>query len=157
MPESVTDRPTSAHEKLFLLTKSARYFYDAEAVRVASTGNLSGIKPGRSVVPSGKGADEHDSRSTFIRSRTPEEQAAMGSNLRNVWTIPTHSFSAAHFATFPPALVEPCIKAGTSEQGVCGDVAGRRGRGWWRHQGRTIERKAWACATDAERRGNTCG
>ena len=42
-----------------------------------------------------------------------------GANLRNVWTIPTHSFSAAHFATFPPKLVIPCIKAGTSEKGVC--------------------------------------
>ena len=85
MPESVTDRPTSAHEKLFLLSKSARYFYDAEAVRVPL---------GESTPPS-------------------------GANLRNVWKIATHSFSQAHFATFPPALVEPCIKAGTSERGAC--------------------------------------
>ena len=77
MPESVTDRPTCAHEKLFLLSKSARYFYDAEAVRASSA------------------------------------------NLRNVWKISTHSFSEAHFATFPPALVDPCIQAGTSAHGVC--------------------------------------
>ena len=44
-----------------------------------------------------------------------------GSHLRNGWTIPTHSFKEAHFATFPPKLVEPCIKAGTSERGVCGE------------------------------------
>ena len=46
------------------------------------------------------------------------EQQANGSNLRNVWTVPTHGFKEAHFATFPPALVEPCIKAGTSENDV---------------------------------------
>ena len=113
---------------MWLLTKSARYFYDAEAVRVPSTGNLSGIKPGRAVIPSLKGTDAHDTRSTFIRTRTSEEQAARGSNLRNVWTIATSPFSEAHFATFPTALVEPCIKAGTSEHGVCGGCGAPWGR-----------------------------
>ena len=102
MPESVRDRPTSAHEKLFLLTKAARYFYDAEAVRTKTDANL-----------------------------------------RNVWTIPTHAYPDAHFATFPPKLVEPCIKAGTSEKGCCPecgtpwvrgmevhDPDGRLGRSW---------------------------
>ena len=50
-----------------------------------------------------------------------EERQITGANLRNVWTIATHSFKEAHFATFPPALVEPCILAGTSERGVCGE------------------------------------
>ena len=55
---------------------------------------------------------------------TKDEQQANGANLRNVWTIATHSFSEAHFATFPPRLVEPCIKAGTSERGVCKQCGG---------------------------------
>ena len=118
MPESCTDRPTSAHEKLYLLAKRATYFYDAEAVRIPPQGRLAGIIPGRPTATR-KGTDAHDNRETFIRTRTSEEQAALGSNLRNVWTIATESFPDAHFATFPTALVEPCIRAGTSERGVC--------------------------------------
>ena len=113
MPESVTDRPTSAHEQVFLLTKSARYFYDAEGVREAAeygyrnqpkdTWDRTGVAA-RKVNGATKGAN-------------PEA----GRNLRNVWNIATAPFPEAHFATFPPALVEPCIKAGTSERGVCGE------------------------------------
>ena len=104
MPESVRDRPTSAHEKVYLLTKSARYFYDAEAVRVACSPNT------------------HDRRAgTWKEKRTVAEQAEIGANLRNVWTIATHPYKEAHFATFPPSLVDPCIKAGTSEKGCCPD------------------------------------
>ena len=122
MPESCTDRPTSSHEKLFLLTKSARYFYDAEAVRVHRThesmardqrANLTGPH-----VP--PGAVEHSGITAGGRGRG-EIDPTTRANLRNVWTIPTHSFKEAHFATFPPKLVEPCIKAGTSERGVCGE------------------------------------
>ena len=120
MPEPVTDRPTSAHEKLFLLTKSARYFYDAAAVRVPISPNTNNAK-GRHFAPP-KGIDgEFSSRDTMDRTRTPEEEKANGANLRNVWTIAPHNYSEAHFATFPPALVEPCIKAGTSKKGVCGE------------------------------------
>lgn len=93
MPESVTDRPTSATEKLFLLTKAARYFYDAEAVKTDRKASYAG--------PSW------------------EERKAMGANLRNWWVIPTQPFPDAHFATFPQALAVPCIKAGTSEHGCC--------------------------------------
>ena len=118
MPESVTDRPTNSHEKMFLLTRSARYFYDADAVRVPPSDRLAGNLPGGSVAAP-KGTDAHDHRSTWKRERTSEEQAAMGSNLRNVWTIPTQGYREAHFATFPEALVRPCIAAGTSERGAC--------------------------------------
>ena len=126
MPESVTDRPTNSHEKLFLLTRSKRYFYDAEAVRVPINPNRA-VKAvinggGVSVRPPGKGADKNDLRAgSWKESRTTAEMAERGANLRNVWTIPTHAYSEAHFATFPTALVEPCIKAGTSETGCCGD------------------------------------
>ena len=119
MPESVRDRPTSAHEKLFLLTKAARYFYDAVAVRVACSPNTHARRKDRERVPR-KGSDTYDRRAgTWKEKRTVAEQAEIGANLRNVWTIPTHAYPDARFATFPPKLVEPCIKAGTSEKGCC--------------------------------------
>ena len=136
MPESVRDRPSCAHEKLFLLTRSRRYFYDAAAVRTPLT------EPNRD--RKARAREAHKSMPTTerngIRPRADkqrghsrrhagfddrwdamsrEEQQAGGANLRNVWTIATHPFSGAHFATFPPKLVEPCIKAGTSEKGCC--------------------------------------
>ena len=145
MPESVTDRPTNAHEKLFLMTKSARYFYDAEAVRVRGGNGWHGDFAARSSerrdtqglgslrgqyakpYEGNEGKDfadtgAQDARS--VKSRIVEgvrNGTITGANLRNVWTIPTHSYKGAHFATFPPNLVEPCIKAGTSERGVCGE------------------------------------
>ena len=112
MPESVTDRPTSAHEKVFLLTKAARYFYDAEAVRVPSSP--------LNKWPNGPGGK----RSYEGKDSWPRDHIPSHANLRNVWKIATHSFKDAHFATFPPKLVEPCIKAGTSERGVCGECGG---------------------------------
>ena len=90
MPESVTDRPTQTHEKIFLLTKSSKYFFDAVAVS-------------EECKHAGQGE-------VVIQERK---------NIRNVWTIPVCGFKDAHFATFPTALVEPCIKAGTSETGCC--------------------------------------
>lgn len=113
MPESVTDRPTTAHEYVFLLSKSARYFYDAEAVREADNGSdhprhvLSQPEPSGGILPSHRG----------IRSG-PGRQGA-GRNLRSVWTIPTSPFPGAHFATFPLELARRCIAAGTSERGCC--------------------------------------
>ena len=133
MPESCTDRPTSAHEKLYLLSKSARYFYDAEAVRVAQRSayqralpefSVRGSQSQRRTVPPGSPIQAGESHA----SARPSADYA-GANLRNVWTIPTHSFSEAHFATFPPKLVEPCIKAGTSENGGCVSSAGGLGFG----------------------------
>jgi len=108
MPESVTDRPTKAHEYVFLLTKSARYFYDAEAVQQpyaeASEGRYGydfGIKDGA--------GDAVNDRRTV-----PQGARAMGggANLRTVWSLPTQPFRGAHFATFPEALAERCILAG---------------------------------------------
>ena len=116
MPESVTDRPTNAHEKLFLLSRSARYFYDAEAVRVSVTGGA-GIR--RPAVPFGKPTKGEDPQGSNAKWADGNLDPSRGANLRNVWKIATHSFKEAHFATFPPKLVEPCIKAGTSERGAC--------------------------------------
>lgn len=129
MPESVTDRCTKAHEYLFLLSKRPRYFYDAEAIKEASTFPDDTRQPNGSLTPDQRPAQVH--RMPPIggvkHAANGENQTAVGNtpatrttrNRRSVWTIPTAPFSDAHFATFPPALVEPCIKAGTSERGCC--------------------------------------
>ena len=111
MPESVQDRPTTAHEYIFLFSKAARYFYDAEAIRVPVTGQAHGFKTIKST-PRG------DARPR-VAGRTFEEEQANGANARSVWTIPTQGYSGAHFATFPEELPRRCILAGTSEKGVC--------------------------------------
>ena len=110
MPESVTDRPTKSHEYLFLLTRSARYYYDADAVREPNSNTSHGR------TPTGIGPKH------LQRTRSGDDTlgiATAGRNLRSVWTIATQPYPGSHFATFPEALVEPCVKAGTSERGVC--------------------------------------
>lgn len=113
MPESITDRPTSAHEKVFLLSKSQRYFYDADAVRENAI--RAGDIPGGGYIGSSVGR-EVSGHFTLSKNAMP---VANHRNLRNVWTIPTEACPEAHFATFPRRLVEPCVKAGTSEKGCC--------------------------------------
>jgi len=108
MPESVVDRPTTAHEYVFLLTKRAKYFYDAEAVREEPTGRTGLVRFSRSADLNGK-----------AHSAGYQADGTVGRNLRSVWTITTAPFAQAHFATFPPKLAETCILAGTSERGAC--------------------------------------
>ena len=128
MPESVTDRPTSAHEHVFLLAKSERYYFDADAVKEPAiyAGDERHLRPdntqqARELKQNGTG----NRRTTGFNDRyfgtrlTTGKPQAETRNIRNVWTIATAPYSEAHFATFPPSLVEPCIKAGTSERGVC--------------------------------------
>lgn len=110
MPESVTDRPTKAHEYVFLLTKAARYFYDAEAVNEKSSGVSGGACFGK---------QSQDANGTGAQSRRYERPEYATRNLRSVWTIPTANYSGAHFATFPEALVQRCLAAGTSAWGCC--------------------------------------
>ncbi len=107
MPESVTDRPTRAHEFVFLLTKSPRYFYDAEAVREPDQGRRSGNGYKRPERLSYRGSEGP-------RGQDFEWVGGAGRNRRSVWTVPTQCFKGAHFATFPEALVEPCLLAGSS-------------------------------------------
>ena len=121
MPESVTDRCTKAHEYIFLLSKNARYYYDAEAIAEQSV--TLGLKVG------GIGKSWHDHKDDLIRGdrkTTPgsngQHQAfANGRNRRSVWTCATKPYPEAHFATFPPDLIIPCILAGTSEHGCCSE------------------------------------
>jgi len=108
MPESVTDRPTSSHEYIFLLSKQKQYFYDADAVAEESiTGDTrKPYAPGR-VDHRGNGHDRGGG----------EEQDRDGStrNKRDVWQVNTKPFPDAHFAVYPPELIEPCVKAGSAE------------------------------------------
>lgn len=120
MPESVRDRCTKAHEYIFLLTKSDRYFFDAQAIKEPVTGTAHAR--GRGMTPkSGKALVDP---SVKIRPKNNDSFAAAVRGLvtmrnkRSVWTVPTKAFKGAHFATFPPDLIEPCILAGCPEGGT---------------------------------------
>jgi DNA modification methylase len=107
MPESVTDRPTKSHEQIFLLTKSAKYFWDAEAVREES------------ICDRLRGPANHPCSDTNGNDGLARRESNGVRNIRTVWSVSTRGYSKAHFATFPPAIPERCIKAGTSEKGCC--------------------------------------
>lgn len=108
MPESVTDRPTRSHEYVFLLSKSDRYFYDHEAVK----------EPAVSDHPSGNGF-KRDARLSYkdangTRGNDAQWDGVGGKrNRRSVWNVNTKPYKGAHFAVFPPALIEPCVLAGS--------------------------------------------
>lgn len=162
MPESVYDRPTTAHEKIFLLTKSESYYYNHEAIREPVTGGAHARKAGKNSrqnvdrvprsrktkVPGGWDVAEGSHGKINRQGRTeatykiasednrfqkykPSFAAATGDlvesrNARNVWTIAPKPFREAHFATFPPALAERCMLAGTPPTvcGFCGSAEG---------------------------------
>lgn len=156
MPESVRDRCTKAHEYIFMLSKSARYYYDADAIREPSTrssiARLSQnieLQTGYDRIP-GKTNGKMKAVGTITRKELPETQSRLGAyrdkqrghgrrhagfnarwdlmtheeqcslmrNKRSVWTIATRPFKEAHFATFPPDLITPCILAGCPEGGI---------------------------------------
>jgi len=158
MPESVRDRCTKAHEYIFLLSKSPRYFYDQSAILepcspnthsrlsqdvlaqigsdranggAKSNGNMKAVARKSNGVGWGHGTDgeerargrikDNDSMNSAL-SVMPTER-----NKRSVWTVPTHSFKGAHFATFPPDLIRPCILAGSPLGGVVLDPFGGAG------------------------------
>jgi len=124
MPESVTDRCTKAHEYIFLLSKSKKYYYDADAIREPLSVHRAkqagqNVEPGNDIVgrreqiehARQRGSGGHfDGHKWFMNP--------LGRNKRSVWTITTKPFKEAHFAVFPPALIEPCILAGCPAGGV---------------------------------------
>ena len=112
MPESVRDRPTSAHEAVFLLTKSERYFYNADAVQEAAQSASPG-RGGARNYRAGEGAKR-------VRAGQPDENSRDGRNLRNVWAISPRPYSGSHYAVFPPQLVAPMVKAGCPAK-VCAE------------------------------------
>jgi DNA modification methylase len=139
MPESVTDRPTKAHEQIFLLSKQPRYFYDADAIREehdtrnGEAGNTWGARKAAGA-PMRYGHDAAAQASAYLG------QHPGGRNKRSVWEVATAPFPGAHFAVFPPKLIEPCILAGSAVgdvvldpfagAGTTGLVATRHGRGF---------------------------
>jgi DNA modification methylase len=157
MPESVKDRPTCAHEKVWLLTKGERYYYDADAIReppsaalikqvedgyngldtkdYASGGaqSASGTKQ-RIIAKAREKIDKqrgHGRRHQGFNERwdklSKDEKISLGANARNVWQISPEPYRGAHFATMPPALAERCIKAGCPVGGAVLDPFGGAG------------------------------
>lgn len=148
MPESVTDRPTKSHEYIFLLAKSQRYYYDAVAIRdPASPALVKQVEEGyngkatkdylgmgvqdasatkaRIINGCRKRIDKqcgHSRRHAGFNEKwdklSPAEQALLGRNKRDVWTVPAANFAEAHFATYPADLIKPCILAGCPAGGV---------------------------------------
>jgi DNA modification methylase len=110
MPESVIDRPTKSHEQIFLMSKSQRYFYDAAAIAEESqnwgTRDRTNFRGG---------TDDPKLKHYGLKGSNDENQVR---NKRSVWTVTTAPFPGAHFATFPPKLIEPCILAGCPTGGT---------------------------------------
>jgi len=124
MPESVRDRPTSCHEKIWLITKSKKYYYDSDAIReplaASSLNRLNqNIKNQKGSSRGNGGMKSNGNMKAVGNSKTR--------NKRNVWTITTKPFKESHFATFPKDLIEPCIKAGCPENGIVLDPFGGSG------------------------------
>ena len=122
MPESVQDRCTKAHEYIFLLSKSQKYYFDSEAIR----------EKGEMTAEDSAGSTQRDTRETHgvgggnsginkAKQKLAEELATLGYSTRNkrsVWTVQTKPFKGAHFATFPQELIKPCILAGAPVGGI---------------------------------------
>lgn len=136
MPESVTDRPTKAHEYIFLLAKSERYYYDAEAIKEHLA------YPDETRRPLGSlGAWQIDGRKQGENGGgKPYDGYPTKRNRRSVWEVTPKPYKEAHFATFPPELIRPCILAGCPAGGVVldpffgsgttGQVCVETGRNW---------------------------
>jgi len=121
MPESVRDRCTKTHEYIFLLTKSKKYYYDHEAIKEPAVQNRwAGKKPMN--VDNSKDTENQFKGLTRERDMMPETR-----NKRSVWTVNTKPYKGAHFAVFPPELIEPCVLAGSPPNGVVLDPFGGSG------------------------------
>ncbi|MFX3575450.1 DNA-methyltransferase [Ralstonia mannitolilytica] len=162
MPESVRDRCTKAHEYLFLMTRSERYYFDADAIRTPfrpetktqsfatmdfkqrdtyrGAGN---VRPAKGQAAYEAGDDRHRTKAgllAYAEKTRSDGPPTKGANRRSVWTVPTTPYPGAHFATFPEALVEPCILAGSRPgdivfdpfmgSGTVASVAQHLGRRW---------------------------
>ena len=133
MPESVTDRCTKSHEYIFLLSKSAKYFYDSQAIKEDAKYPEGPNSP--SSIKKGKGEFGMDTRGGLSKIGN-----LLKKNKRSVWTVTTKPYSGSHFAVFPQELIEPCIQAGSSVgdtvldpffgSGTTGEVAERFGRNY---------------------------
>lgn len=153
MPESVTDRCTKAHEYIFLLSKSPKYYYDHEAIKEPQSDST---KERSRYGWSGRTDDKSNgARTGSTFKRMAESGEPMGTipadgqrNKRSVWTVSTKPYKGAHFATFPPDLIEPCILAGCPEGGTVLDPFG--GSGTTARVAMRNRRKAILCELNAD-------
>lgn len=117
LPLSVTDRPTSAHEYIFLLSKQLKYFYDIEAIKEPSKYPNDNRKARQKISDYENQMSDKGQIRAVINPKNARTYPTR--NKRSVWTVATKGCKGAHFAVFPPDLIKPCIMAGTSENGCC--------------------------------------
>ena len=120
MPESVTDRPTKSYEHLFLFAKSEKYYYDADVIKEPAERGYMGSK-----FTTGKSAEARSGLAPI--GQGPRNEQSEYRNKRDVWTVATQRYPDAHYATFPPKLIEPCILAGCPVGGTVLDPFGGSG------------------------------
>ncbi len=163
MPESVTDRCTKAHEYIFLLAKNKKYYYDADAIREESTDaeSYTGREFRGPKAIEKAGARPNSSPNSLEREGSTKTYPQR--NKRSVWTVTTKPYSEAHFATFPPDLIEPCILAGCPEWVCpkCGKArvrivdksGGSTGKGWTDHKADLQQGMSQQGKSEAEKLG----
>jgi len=124
MPESVKDRPTRSHEYLFLLSKNQKYFYDSDAIRepYESKSTVTNVRDKH-----GEGYQADYTKGDRFSPGARDYYSKGGRNKRTVWKVSTKPFKGAHFAVFPPELIEPCIRAGCPAGGIVLDPFGGSG------------------------------
>jgi len=122
MPESVKDRCTKAHEYMFLFAKSKRYYFDSEAMKEKAVGGTPG-----NITHKGKTAYESGDEKMRTKVGLTSIGARTHRNRRSVWSICVKPYKEAHFAVFPPGLIEPCIKSGCPVGGTVLDPFGGSG------------------------------
>lgn len=133
MPEPVKDRCTKSHEYIFLFAKSEKYFFDHLAIKEPIGHHMERrIERGSTIVPSNKHTQEArmgkpESNQMFAKESTLQQIAANGRNKRDVWWVSPKPYPEAHFAVYPPDLIEPCILAGCPHGGVVLDPFGGSG------------------------------
>jgi len=111
MPESVKDRPTRAHEQIFLLTKNEKYYYDAESIKTESKPSGTRQTPHKRTTQDWEDGSGLQAHAGFDKEYTK-------ANKRDVWSVPVKSYPGAHFATYPTELIEPCVLAGCPVDGT---------------------------------------
>jgi DNA modification methylase len=142
MPESVTDRCTKSHEYIFLLSKSQKYYFDNEAIKENSEWSGDARAGyGRLHYRGKREGDKGTGQENFVMITEKR-------NKRSVWTVTTKPYSGAHFATFPPDLIEPCVLAGSPENGTVLDPFG--GSGTTGGVAMKLNRKAILCELNQE-------
>ena len=129
MPEPVKDRCTKSHEYIFLLSKSPKYYYDHEAIKEdCSESNIQDFMRRKTLNNKGKGSGTYEeARPDLARSRSDYMPSGFKRNKRSVWEVTPKPYSGAHFAVYPPELIEPCILAATKKGDTVLDPFGGSG------------------------------